>query len=216
MFVMRSRGQALVETAIALPVVLLALFGIVYVARFGVVDERTQLALRYGGIASFNSNASIYSAANIYANLNPGSIPQPCPTPGLGVYSDSAPLPGPTSAPFWQPDAIATPQACTPTVFGFGGAQFLASHYAAATTLSVGATVDVPAYLQSLIGASQTVTTSESFVHGAFPGMILYCSKEVNARVYGAITANGTSVPATPIPSGAATPSPNPNNGTCH
>ncbi len=216
MSLMRSRGQALVETAIALPVILLALFGIVYVARFGVVDERTQLALRYGGIASFNSMSSIYSAADIYANLNPQGLPEPCPTPGMAMYDNAAPLPGPTFAPFWQPDAISTSQPCTPAVFGFGGAQFLASHYASATTLRVGASIDVPAYLQSLIGTSQTVQTSESFVHGAFPGIILYCSTEVDARVDDAITGGGSNVLATPIPSGAATPTPNPNNGTCH
>lgn len=206
----------MLETAIALPVILIALFGIVYVSRFGVVDERTQLALRYGGIASFNSDASIYSASNIYANLNDSSLPQPCPTPEIAMYGNAAPLPGPTFAPFWQPDAVSTTQPCTPAVFGFGGAQFLASHYAAATTLSVGASVEVPGYLQSVLGTSQSVTTSASFVHGAFPGMILYCSTEVNARVYAAVTAEGTSVTATPIPAGAATPTPNPNNGTCH
>lgn len=210
------RGQALLELAIALPVVLLALFGIIYVSRLGVVDERTQLALRYGGIASFQTGTSAYSAANIYANLNPSSIPQPCPTPATSVYSDSAPFPGPSSAPFWQPDAQSTATPCTPAIYGFGGAQFLASHYVSATTLAVSASVDVPSYLQNLIGNSQSVSTSASFVHPAFPGIIMYCSTEVANRVYDAITASGTATFPTPIPNGAPTPTPGPtNNGTC-
>lgn len=212
-----ERGQTLVESLIALPIVLLALFGIIYVARVGVVNERSQLALRYGGIAGFITGSGAYSAANIYANLNPSSLPQPCPTPATGALSDSAPFPGPTSAPFWQPDGAAPSTPCAPAVFGLGGAQFLASHFFSATTLSITASVDVPSYIQSALGENaQSVGASETFVHPAFPGMILYCSTEVRARVNGAITAQGSSIPPTPIPNGAPQPSPAPNNnGVC-
>lgn len=211
-----SRGQTLIEMTIVLPVVLIALFGIIYVARFGVVDERAQLALRYGGITGFITGSGAYSAANIYANLDPSSVPQPCPTPALGAFSDSSPFPGPTSAPFWQPDATGSTAPCSPAVFGMGGAQFLASHYFSATSLNVSATVNVPSYIQSLLGQTSSVSASETFVHPAFPGMILYCSKEVRDRVVGAITAQGSSIPPTPIPNGAPNPSPAPNNnGVC-
>ncbi|HET9029860.1 MAG TPA: TadE family protein [Candidatus Aquilonibacter sp.] len=211
-----SRGQTLIETIIALPIVLLVIFGILYVARVGVVGERAQLALRYGGIAGFIANSSAYSAANIYENLDPSSIPQPCPTPAAGAFSDSAPFPGPSSAPFWQPDSIGTGTPCQPAVFGLGGAQFLASHFFSATSLSVSAGIDVPAYLQSVLGTSSTVAAAEAFVHPAFPGMILYCSTEVRNRAVGAITAQGSNIPPTPIPNGASNPSPAPNNnGVC-
>ena len=212
-----SRGQALIEITIALPIVLLALFGIIYVARLGVVDERAQLALRYGGIAGFITGSGAYSAANIYANLNPSAIPQPCPTPAMGAFSDTNPFPGPSSAPFWQPDASSNSAPCAPAVYGLGGAQFLASHFFSATSLTVNATVDVPPYLQSVLGKNASaVSASETFVHPAFPGMILYCSTEVRARVNGAITAQGSSIPPTPIPNGASPPPPAPNNnGVC-
>ena len=218
MSVMRgSRGQALIEMTIALPIVLLALFGIMYVARLGVVDERAQLALRYGGIAGFITGSGAYSAANIYANLNPSSVPQPCPTPAMGAFSNSAPFPGPSSAPFWQPDSTSGSAPCAPAVFGMGGAQFLASHFFSATALSVNANVAVPSYIQAALGeSSQNVSVSETFVHPAFPGMIMYCSTEVRNRVNGAITAEGSSIPPTPIPNGAPNPSPAPNNnGVC-
>ncbi len=212
-----SRGQALIEMTIVLPIVLLALFGILYVARLGVVGERAQLALRYGGIAGFINGSGAYSAANIYANLNPSSIPQPCPTPAMGAFDNSAPFPGPTSAPFWQPDSTSNAAPCAPAVFGLGGAQFLASHFFSATSLTVNANVDVPSYIQTALGETvQGVSASETFVHPAFPGMILYCSTEVRNRVNGAITAEGSSIPPTPIPNGAPNPSPAPNNnGVC-
>lgn len=212
-----SRGQALIEMTIALPVVLIALFGILYVARIGVVGERAQLAVRYGGITGFISGSNAYSAANLYANLNPSSLPQPCPTPALGAFSDSAPFPGPSSAPFWQPDATSNASPCAPAVYGLGGAQFLASHFFSATSLSVSASVDVPSFIQTVLGeSSQSVGAAEAFVHPAFPGMILYCSTEVRARVNDAVTAQGSDVLPTPIPNGASNPSPAPNNnGVC-
>ncbi|MDE2481741.1 MAG: pilus assembly protein [bacterium] len=211
-----QRGQTLIEMVIALPVILIALFGIIYVARVGVVNERAQLALRYGGIAGFITGSNAYSAANIYENLSANGMPQPCPTPAMGALTGASPFPEPSAAPFWQPDTAASAP-CTPTVYGLGGAQFLASHYFSATSLSISGGVDVPSYIQDVLGeTSHVVGASEAFVHPAFPGMILYCSTEVRARVYGAVTASGSSIPPTPIPNGASNPSPAPNNnGVC-
>lgn len=222
MFVARSagtaRGQTLIETVIMLPVVLLVLFGILYVARLGVVNERAQLALRYGGIAAFDTGTSAYSAANIYANLSGAEPPSPCPTPPAGAFSNGTPFPGPTSAPFWQPDPNATPNGtCTLAITDLGGAQFLASHYFAATSLSVTAGVDIPSFLQGILGGQTTniATISDSFVHAAYPGIILYCSSEVRSRVQGAITAQGSSTPPTPIPNGSTPPPAPPYNIAC-
>ena len=211
-----QRGQTLIEMVIALPVILIALFGVIYVSRVGVVDERAQLALRYGGIAGFITGSNAYSAANIYENLSPTGMPVPCPTPAMGALTGASPFPEPSAAPFWQPDNTATAP-CTPTVYGLGGAQFLASHYFSATSLSITANIDVPSYIQSVLGEnSHVVGASEAFVDPAFPGMILYCSTEVRGRVYGAVTASGSSVPPTPIPNNASNPSPAPNNnGVC-
>ena len=212
-----ARGQTIIETLIALPVMLVVLFAIVYVARIGVVNERAQLALRYGGIAGFDAQSGAYSAADIYSNLTPTANPSPCPGPALGAFNNSAPFPGPTSAPFWQPDKNeAASGTCQAQFFGLGGAQFLASHYFTATAVSVSAGIDVPQYIRAALGeTSQTTNSSGTFVHAAFPGAILYCSTEVRDRVYGAITASGSSIPPTPIPIGA-TPSPAPNNnGAC-
>ena len=65
-----SRGQTIIEFVVAMPIVLLALFAIVYFSKFGVVNERAELALRYGGIAAFNSGDAQYGAVNIYYNIS--------------------------------------------------------------------------------------------------------------------------------------------------
>ncbi|MFN2448172.1 MAG: TadE/TadG family type IV pilus assembly protein [Candidatus Baltobacteraceae bacterium] len=211
------RGQTLLEFAIAMPIALFALFAIIYFARYAVVAERADLALRYGGIASFNAISGNYSAANIYQSLN-GSLPS-CPTPDPAILAGAGPMPGSTAAPFWQPDSdVAKSTSCTAGALGFGGAQFVASHFWATTNVNVTAGVDVPPYLQQALGNGfATASTSATIVHAAYPGIILWCSTEVRARVSEALTASGTAVLPTPIPDGS-TPPPLPpnNNGSCN
>lgn len=214
----RSRGQTLIEFAVAMPIVLFALFGIIYVSRMGVLNERAELALRYGALAGFNTGTNAYSAANIYDYLNKGLT---CAAPPVAILSGGGPFPGPTSAPFWQPDTdnatVAPVSSCTPGASGFGGSQFIASHFWATTTLSVQAGVDVPSYLRSAIGSNGQAKTTTTFVHAAYPGIILWCSTEVRNRVNGAITAQGSAIPPTPIPDGSSPPPEPPNNnGSCN
>lgn len=209
-----SRGQTIIEFVIAMPLVLFALFGIVYISRMGVINERAELALRYGALAAFNSGSNEYSAADIYQTMN-GTM-GPCPAPPISVVNGGGPFPGPTAGPFWQADTVPQAPSCTASASGFGGSQFVASHFWATTTLNVQAGVAVPQYLQHAIGTTGTANTTETFIHAAYPGVILWCSKEVRDRVKGAIQAQGSSPLPTPIPDGASPP-PNPpnNNGSC-
>jgi len=198
MLLRRSRGQTMIETVIMLPLVLLAIFCMIYLAKYAVVSERAELSLRYGLLTGFDTGAGAYSAGNIYQNINLAGLPAPCATAPPQIFSNSAPFPGPTSAPFWQPD-VAPTSTCTTTAIGLGGAQFLAAHYIATTLVTVAAGVNVPTYLVPMLGSgAQTVHSSASFTHSAYPGLIMYCSNEVYNRVWGAITAGGTT--ATPPP----------------
>jgi len=211
-----SRGQTIIEFIVAMPIALFALFGIIYVSRFAVLSERAELALRYGGIAAFTTQSGTYSAGNIYQSINGGNS---CPAPPLTILAGGGPLPGPTSAPFWQPDSDVTQNSsCTPGATGFGGSQFIASHFWAITTLNVNAGIDVPSYLQAALGTNAaSANTTATFIHSAYPGIILWCSTEVRNRVESAITAQGSAIPPTPIPDGAPPPSPPPNNnGSCN
>ena len=201
-----SRGQSLVETILFMPIVLLVLFGTVYASQYGVLAERSQLAVRYGGLIG---SSSIYSAATIYNFLAQpsGSLPA-CPPPPSGVLTDAAPLPGPVSAPYWQPSGVQS--SCAPIAHSAGGAQFLASHIFAASQDSVSASLPVFGYLQKMIGtASVSVGASESFAHAADPSAILYCSQEVHDRVQQAVLGALQPQPLpTPTPVTTSSPAP--------
>lgn len=172
-----SRGQALIETALMLPIVILLLFGIIYFANFGVVNQRVQIAIRYGGLVGFSGNAGLFSAGNIY-QAGVGAPAVNCPPPPVGVLSDSAPFPGPSSVPFFNPSTATAPvPQCSVTALNFkGGAQFLAADYLANAFESMSASSDVPNYLNGIFGSLTTVTQSETWTHPAWPAVILACT----------------------------------------
>lgn len=174
-----SRGQAMLETAMVLPIVIALLFAIIYFANLGVVNQRVQIAIRYGGLIGFANGAGLFSSANIYtAGVNPGG--NDCPTPPPGVLTNTAPFPGPASAPFFNPSTSvgATSGAtCNTSAIDFkGGASFLAAGFVANANESMTASSDVPSYLQNLFTAFGTVTQSEKWTHPAWPAVILACT----------------------------------------
>jgi hypothetical protein len=202
-----SRGQTIIEFVVAMPIVLFALFAIIYFAQYGVVSERTELALRYGGIAAFNTGTGEYSAADIYSNLS-GNTPGSCPTPPSAILYGGGPFPGATSPPFWQPNALPTPPTCSTQPYGFGGSQFIASHFWTESKVNLQAIVNVPAFLQAALGASTAQTDSTlTFIHAATPAIIIYCSQEVQSRVQASLDNEGGASLPTPIPDGS-TPEP--------
>ncbi len=202
-----------------MPIALFAMFAIIYFSRYAVVTERAEQALRYGAIAAFNTQSGNYSVGNIYANLSTAN--PTCPSPDPDIVSGGGPMPGATTAPFWQPDPdVTTSGSCAAGAMGFGGAQFVASHFWATTSVSVNTGVDVPPYLQGALHSNSAPSnTSATFVHSAYPGIILWCSTEVRNRVYNSVWASisGVSSAPTPIPDGS-TPPPLPpnNNGSCN
>lgn len=211
-----SRGQTIVEGAIAVPLVMLVLFAIMYVARVGVVTERAEIALRYGAISMFESGStSVYSASSIY-NFYNGSAPA-CTAPATAAFSNSAPFPGPTSAPFWRPDTTPS-SSCAIVPWGFGSSQFMATHYFEKANVNVTAGVNVPQFLQATLnGQTQsTASTTASLAHPVDPSMILYCSTEVRARVSAALTNSGLVALPTAQPGTPTVPPPPNNNGACN
>ena len=76
---MRARGQALIETAIALPVFLIAMFGVVWSLQSGVLGERVQMAARYGGMVSAQGNPfQQYSLYGVYGAAAGTPVVAPC------------------------------------------------------------------------------------------------------------------------------------------
>jgi hypothetical protein len=188
-----SRGQALLETMLFMPVALIVMFAILYFARFGVLEERAQAAVRYGALVSYES-ASKYSAADIYDAVA-GNAP-PATTCTASVATDMVKAldgTGPAgSAPaFWKPDQPAT-AGCTVTVLTFGGASWAAFHNIPVTRLTVSGSMNVPAYVTSVLGNTGTVSASLGYAHSDPPSMIMYCLSDVASAVSAALNVSYT------------------------
>ncbi len=204
----RQRGQALTETAIVLPVAILAVFGILYLSHAGIVSERTQSALRYAGFAGFYGQSNqAYTAADIYSNLQGGAQPVPCPTAPAGAYNDTAPYPGPSSPPLWNPDWQISSN-CGIVTQNIGGAEFLASRTLAATIVNVQTGVNVPSFLQPLIGRNAVMYAQTAFAHPQYPGIIMFCNGDTYTAVHDSITAMSTVSMPTPLPAQSPTAAP--------
>jgi hypothetical protein len=73
-----QRGQALIETAAFLPLVLLCMVAIIYFSQFGVLQGRAVQAVRYatlvtnggGVVAGANSDANLFTLQSVYAELD--------------------------------------------------------------------------------------------------------------------------------------------------
>jgi Flp pilus assembly protein TadG len=176
----RERGQALIETAIFLPVALLVLFGMLYFGRYGVLAERVQAASRYGALVAFDSS-SAYSAGDIYAAIASGGItPKVCPSTivpsTIAAVSEQTPGATASPSPYWQPDTPAT-ATCAQSTVSFGGASWASYHTLTVTKQSVSASIVPPPFLGSLVGGSLvTATASFAYVRSDPPDVIMYCT----------------------------------------
>src|ERR1700677_3057006 len=99
----RQRGAALLETALVLPVLLGALYAVVWGIRVGVVTERSEQVVRYAGVLEQQQNPYLdYSLYTLYNNLGGVSnVPtQPCAVPNNGFLKGGsiASVPGEASS----------------------------------------------------------------------------------------------------------------------
>lgn len=199
-----ERGQTLGESVLFFPIVILLMMGIIYASQYFVVGTRAQLTVRYG--TSVANNATIYSVANIYAAIATGPQSAACVGAPVTVMSDGAPLPGPLSAPYWQPASASS--TCNAQFSQGRGAQFL-SLVVGSTQQTVVATANVLQPVGDFLSANSVTlgaatTASASFARTADPGTILCDSKEVRNRVFASLM-----VPS-PAPTATAGPNPTP------
>ena len=69
-----ARGQAVLETALFMPLFLLGLFGVMLAGKEGALSERVQLGIRYGGvISSLQQPYLSYSIYSMYSTID-GSL----------------------------------------------------------------------------------------------------------------------------------------------
>jgi hypothetical protein len=179
---LRSRGQALIETAFALPIFLIVLFGLLWAMQSGVLGERAQVVARYGGLVSSQSNAfdqfSFYAA---YAAAAGTPVALPCPTPPPPLVQDAGPVAAPAqpSAPFWQPTAIATSATCGHALVAGGtlsGTKVL--HLARFTVQTQNA---VPSILTNALGTTTTRGADLRAFASPDMGALIGCYPELQA-----------------------------------
>ena len=173
-----ARGQALVETVVFLPVALIALFGIIYFSRYGVLTERAQSAVRYGALVAYGKGP-VYSVADIYNGVAAGGATR-TPACPANVQPDTVKalseqyLAGATPAPFWRPDSATA--ACTQSTLSFAGSASAASRIVTVTNITATGTIAVPNYLTKWLGASAVATATFGYARSDPPGVIMYCT----------------------------------------
>lgn len=198
------RGQALVETVFFLPILLLALFALIFYSRLGVLNERSQLAARFAGNVVYQGQ-SPYAIATLQSLIDTVLSPSPAelivfctgnPAPGQTIpvqqaavdaltqnegntgSGEPAPYAGPSAAPFFVPDVKASPSACAPTAMSLRTSQSSPVIPASFTQIQVSGTLNVPRMLQFAYGGSSTSTFSGSWnvVNVGLPTQLLLCN----------------------------------------
>jgi hypothetical protein len=200
----RARGQALLETAIALPVFLIAMFGVIWALQAGVLGERVQMAARYGGMVSAQGNPfQQYSLYGVYGAAVGTPVVAPCGLPSAQMLSGGGPLVAPAapSPQFWQPSGTpAVSGKCgrtLSTAAGLSGPKLLGH-----AQMTVDATNDVPLSLQAAFGGASTPwNATVNQLQSPDMGTLVACYPELQAGFAASVNpaasgGNGPSVSA--------------------
>ncbi|HTU81061.1 MAG TPA: TadE family protein [Candidatus Acidoferrales bacterium] len=217
-----ARGQAIVETAVFLPLALLVLFAVIWAAQYGVLSERVESAVRYSGLISNQINPFVeYSYYVLYNSLGSSSpnspVPsQTCNAPTTDALTNSNTYPGPSMGPFWTATAAPPVTQCVYTnsqsvVFSTGMNQ---NAIALSNSTTVQAQLTVPAYLSSALGFSSSIigpgalpiARTANFMKPADLKTILSCHNTLQAALAGSLAPT----PLTSAPPTTTTPMPEP------
>jgi hypothetical protein len=194
-----QRGQTLLETALFLPMMLLAMFGIIYFSQYGVLQERSLQGARFASLIDNGSATNGFTLESMYHelhregnnNVNPG-FPAEALTCAGGAASDGAnaltqgeTLPGggvgPTAPPYFQPDSgtAASESGCTAQSISLSSsAPDNANWYFVAQFTHVEADKAAPLWIRNYLPrtASGHVKGAMVNLRAASPDNILYCS----------------------------------------
>ncbi len=200
-----SRGQAIVETVIFLPIMLLLLFSIIYLSQAGVAQERGQVAVRYGSMVSPVKDYSVEAMYRAYAAGLPSPAPYTAPSacPGTPVTDtqnavnqrqilpSSAPTSYPSTQPFWT---VPSPTAgCTmgEREVSQGAYPGLTVGFIEVQNDSVTASTVVPNYLKSLLPNAVHLNAKMIVYLPLTVGDSLYCTPGLQ----GSIVSSGANGP---------------------
>jgi hypothetical protein len=174
---MRSRGQALFETAIAMPLFLIGLFGVMWAMKDASLSARAQLAVRYGGMV--NSLQQPYTAYSLYAMY--ATIDNVVPPANTTCYAGNGAQLTAGYAPFWLPNssaALITPCVSAITIVSspetYTQPVILRDNYS-----SITATTPVNGYISAAALHNATTTSvraAENFFRSPDVGTMLTCT----------------------------------------
>lgn len=201
-FARDERGQALVELGLFLPIILIALIGIIFFSRLGILSERAQSAVRYGGEVSFRQG-NAYSVATVYnlidelLNISPsGSELGPlCLRNDASGASGAAarisqdtvaaltleqqvgptPFPGSGTLSIWKPDAgHTTSGGCNPASVNLQTSSSSPVIPVSVTGVTLMTGLDIPTNLSFVQNGS--ITAHMGFLQIATPNLITACT----------------------------------------
>jgi TadE-like protein len=203
-----SRGQALVETAIALPVFLFAMFGIVWALQIGVLGERVEMVARYGGMVSARINPyQQYSLYAVYSAAAGAPLATSCVAPPSALLGNGGPLAAPAtqSQPFWQALAgsAVTGVGCGRIVAG--SADLSAPMLLGRATITVEAANGVPDALQPMLGPQRQRLAKLNQFQSPDMATLVGCYAELQAAFEHSVDPS-TDSSSTSVPSVIGTP----------
>jgi len=194
------RGQAIFETAIALPLFLLGLFGVMWSVRASALSERVQLGVRYGGVVNAVQNPYLsYSLFSMYATLD-GQSPvdlTKCPNADTSALTSGR-------ATFWHPSGTPLTD-CKSSVNLLPVASpnqyiLLQNDFVALTAV---APVDGYLSANNIISATRSQLASANFFRSPDIGQLMSCTpigQAVKASLEGGSDASTANTAATPMP----------------
>lgn len=211
----RERGQATVETAVFLPVFLIVLFGVIWAVQSSVVNERTQVAVRFAGLISDEANPyQSYSLGALYDGI-PGVASAEvytCSTPAPDALMNSGEFPGPTTPTFFQPTGGTSTGTCTQNETNLNGGTMTWPLLLIHTQSTISATTNVPSFLSGVLGSLQNLSATQNFIDVPDVHTILTCFYDGTTDDLGTVvgdslerTAMNASVAPTPLPESPST-----------
>jgi hypothetical protein len=202
-----QRGQTIFETAIFLPLMLGAMFSIIYFSQYGVLQERAFQASRFSSLVSNSSATSGFTLQNLYHELHREGADQTDPgfpssalscattaaSDGVNALTQGESLPsghpGPTAPPYFQPDTgtASAESGCTAYHLSLTNTSVNSSSnwYYVLQYTHVEADKTAPTWLSSWIPAIQGghVKAGMSNVRADPPDSIIYCSPPFAAAI---------------------------------
>lgn len=223
-----KRGQALIETAVFLPFVLVAMMAIIYFSQYGVLQGRAALAVRYAAIVSSAGTVATDTQGNfnldsMYSEItreggdsaqgDPGYPSSGFTCAGAGAAAAAAmnlqqAVPGGvgTAAPapnYFHTDVGSAPAGvCTAANLPLpNGSLGLAASYMIVQYTAVSSSKATPTILQSFVPATQMIAATMAYPVPAAPASMMYCS-----QAFGALMANSFASLPEVVPNVISTP----------